>query len=167
MVDTNPARGMPLPLQRYWLVGLGGAKIRWNTPGDFLRCVRHLVKYFPKDPKGLCNILHTKATGGPPGHGSLEVAAHHHAITAATALLAAQPNLGPQLWSGPMAPIGRLTGEPGRKRVFEHGSIKSRTLPLHVSVVLPGLPACETVWPIVYVQEVAPIADHGMCSAWK
>jgi len=72
MVDPNPARGMPLQLQRYWLAGKGAAKIRWNVPGDFLRCVRQLRKYFPKDPKGLCNILHTKATGGPPGHGSAE-----------------------------------------------------------------------------------------------
>lgn len=148
MVDTNPARGMPLALQRYWLAGKGAAKIRWNTPGDFLRCVRHLIKYFPKDPKGLCNILHTKATGGPPGHGSLEVAAHRHAITAATALLAAQPVLGTDLWSGPIAPIGRLTGEPNRKRVFEHGAIKSRTLPLPIKYqkhALPGHTGAVTV----------------------
>ncbi len=148
MVDTNPARGMPLALQRYWLAGKGAAKIRWNQAGDFLRCVRHLVKYFPKDPKGLCNILHTKATGGPPGHGSLEVASHHHAITAATALLAAQPTLGSDLWSGPMAPIGRITGEPSRKRVFEHGAIKSRTLPLPIRYqkhALPGHTGAVTV----------------------
>ena len=81
-MDPNPARGMPLQLQRYWLAGKGAAKIRWNVPGDFLRCVRQLRKYFPKDPEGLCNILHTKATGGPPGHGSAE---HRHAITAASA----------------------------------------------------------------------------------
>lgn len=129
MVDPNPARGMPLALQRYWLVGKGGIKIRWNVPGDFLRCVRHLTKYFPKDPKGLCNILHTKATGGPPGHGSLEIRDHHHSLTAATQLLAAQPQLGP-LWSGPIAPIGRLTEEVGRKRIFEHGALKSRSYPL-------------------------------------
>lgn len=36
MVDPNPARGMPAQLQRYWLAGKGAAKIRWNTPGDFL-----------------------------------------------------------------------------------------------------------------------------------
>jgi hypothetical protein len=148
MVDTNPARGMPLALQRYWLAGKGAAKIRWNTVGDFLRCVRHLAKYFPKDPKGLCNILHTKATGGPPGHGSLEIATHHHAITAATALLAAQPMLGPNVWSGPMAPVGRLTQEPNRKRIFEHGAIKSRTLPLPIRYqknALPGHTGAVTV----------------------
>ncbi len=146
MVDPNPARGMPLQLQRYWLVGKGAAKIRWNVPGDFNRCVRQLRKYFPTDPKGLCNILHTKATGGPPGHGSLEK--HTHAITAssvvpayeedvhqalvaaATALLAAQPMLGEQLWAGPLAPIGRPTGEPSRTRIFEPGAIEHRVLPL-------------------------------------
>ena len=70
MVDPNPGRGMPLKLQKYWLAGKGAAKIRWNIPGDFKRCVRNLRKYFPQNPEGLCNILHTKATGGPPGHGS-------------------------------------------------------------------------------------------------
>ena len=65
MVDPNPARGMPLQLQRYWLTGKGAAKIRWNVPGDFLRCVHQLRKYFPKDPKGLCNILHQKSPQPP------------------------------------------------------------------------------------------------------
>lgn len=160
MVDPDPARGMPLQLQRYWLAGKGAAKILWNIPGDFLRCVRQLRKYFPTDPEGLCNILHTKATGGPPGHGSLEK--HTHSITvsggsltmadgrvqpiaagtkvsikpvddalvAATALLAAQPVLGEHMWAGPLAPINRPTGEPGRTRIFEPGSIDHRMLPL-------------------------------------
>lgn len=126
MVDPNPARGMPLQLQRYWLAGKGAAKIRWNIPGDFLRCVRNLRKYFPKDPEGLCNILHTKATGGPPGHGSAE---HAHSMTAAAALLASQPTLG-DMWAGPLAPINSPTGEPGRMRIFEPGSIDHRVLPL-------------------------------------
>ena len=132
MVDPNPARGMPLPLQRYWIFGKGGLKIRWNTHGDFLRCVRQLTKYFPLDPKGLCNILHTKATGGPPGHGSLEKLTHSTdaGLTAAAALLAQQPKLGKQLWAGPLAPINRPTGEPRRIRVFEPNSIKHRDLPL-------------------------------------
>ena len=141
MVDPNPVRGMPLQLQRYWLVGKGAAKIRWNVPGDFMRCVRHLIKYFPKDPKGLCNILHTKATGGPPGHGSLEP--HHsitasmvngyedlEALTAAQALLDRQPKLGQYAWAGPLAPIGRPTGEPRRTRVFEPGALDHRVLPM-------------------------------------
>lgn len=132
MVDPNPARGMPLPLQRYWLIGKGGIKIRWNSPGDFLRCVRALTKYFPKDPKGLCNILHTKATGGPPGHGSLESLVHstEMGLTAAASLLSEQPKLGKDLWAGPLAPINRPTGEPRRIRIFEPGSMKHRDLPL-------------------------------------
>src|SRR5678809_683488 len=109
MVDPNPARGMPLPLQRYYLAGKGAAKIRWNMPGDFLRCVRILTKFFPKNPKGLCNILHTKATGGPPGHGSAEV--HHSLVAAAETLMGMQDHLGP-VWYGPLAPIGRPTMEP-------------------------------------------------------
>lgn len=139
MVDPNPGRGMPLQLQRYYLGGKGAAKIRWNVPGDFMRCVRIIRKYFPANPEGLCNILHTKATGGPPGHGSAEKG--RHAITAsmgpgapgyeeAVALIAAMPMLGRNLWAGPLAPIGRLTSEPRKKRVFEHGALKHRVLPL-------------------------------------
>jgi len=124
-MDPNPARGMPAQLQRYWLVGKGAAKIRWNVPGDFLRCVHQLRKYFPKDPKGLCNILHQKATGGAPGHGSAE-----HAITAASqALMDMRPDLGP-LWAGPLAPINRPTSEPRDARIFEPGALSSRSLPL-------------------------------------
>lgn len=125
MADPNPGRGMPAALQRYWLTGKGAAKIRWNVPGDFKRCVRAIRRYFPTEPEGLCNILHTKATGGPPGHGSNE-----HAITAAAkALLAVQPKLG-ELWYGPIAPINRPTGEPRRLRLFEHGALTHRELPL-------------------------------------
>lgn len=123
-MDPNPGRGMPLQLQRYWLTGKGAAKIRWNMPGDFLRCVRQLTKYFPKDPKGLCNILHQKATGGPPGHGSAE-----HALTAASKALFSLQELGP-MWVGPLAPINRPTGEPHQQRQFEPGSLDARSLPL-------------------------------------
>lgn len=54
------------PLRRYWLAGLGAAKIRWNTPGDWTRCVRQLRKYV-RDPKGLCAEYHRAATGVWPG----------------------------------------------------------------------------------------------------
>lgn len=141
MVDPNPARGMPIALQKYWIAGKGGLKIRWNIPGDFKRCVHNLAKYFPKNPEGLCNILHTKATGGPPGHGSAEKPLHalhasmvgHYdleALTAAQALMDQQPQLGQYTWAAPLAPIGRPTSEPRRSRVFEPGSLYHRTLPL-------------------------------------
>lgn len=125
MVDPNPARGMPLQLQRYWLVGKGAAKIRWGMPHDFNRCVRNLRKYFPKNPQGLCNILHQKALGAPPGKGH----PGEHALIAAQELLELQ-DLGPILWAGPLAPIGRPTGEPTRTRIFEPGSVNYRMLPL-------------------------------------
>ena len=136
MVDPNPARGMPAALQRYWLAGKGAAKIRWHMPHDFDRCVRNLRKYFPKNPEGLCNILHQKAVGAPPGKG------HGHSLTAsmvtsddpkyliaAQALIDKQPELGRYTWASPMAPIGLPTGEPRRIRVFEPNSLTTRTMP--------------------------------------
>jgi hypothetical protein len=138
MVDPNPARGMPLQLQRYWLAGKGAAKIRWNMPGDFLRCVRQLTKYFPKNPKGLCNILHTKATGGPPGHGSAEHSMtfslglgiyDHESLVAAQMLMEKQPKLG-HVWAGPLAALGRPTEEPRRMRILAPEGMRHRALPL-------------------------------------
>lgn len=135
-MDPNPARGMPAALQRYWLVGKGAAKIRWGMPKDFVRCERLLRRYFPKNPAGLCNILHQKAVGAPPGKG------HGHSLTAsmvtsddpkyliaAQALIDKQPELGRYTWASPMAPIGRITGEPRRKRLFEPGALTTRTMP--------------------------------------
>lgn len=137
MVDPNPARGMPLQLQRYWLAGKGAAKIRWGLPHDFNRCVRNLRKYFPKNPEGLCNILHTKALGHPPGKGhghsltaSIGTTDGYEGLVAAQALLDRQPTLGTYLWAGPIAPIGRVTEEPNRRRVFEPGALRHRPLPL-------------------------------------
>ena len=137
MVDPNPARGMPAALQKYWLGGKGAAKIRWGMPKDFNRCVRNLRKYFPKNPEGLCNILHQKALGAPPGKGhghSLTASLHGtddlRALVAAQQLLDKQPELGRYTWASPMAPIGRPTGEPRRTRIFEPGSLYHRALPL-------------------------------------
>lgn len=134
MVDPNPGRGMPLQLQRYWLTGKGAAKIRWGLPHDFNRCVRNLRKHFPKNPKGLCNILHQKALGAPPGKGhpgemSTDLT-NDQALVAAQALMDRQPQLGRYQWAGPIAPIGRPTGEPRRTRIFEPGALYHRTLPL-------------------------------------
>lgn len=56
-------------LMRYWAEGEGAAKIRWDSPGDFDRCVVELSKYVsPAIVKGLCSNLHERATGARPGH---------------------------------------------------------------------------------------------------
>ena len=56
-------------LMRYWAEGEGAAKIQWDTPGDFDRCVAELSKYVgPGVVKGLCANLHKRATGARPGH---------------------------------------------------------------------------------------------------
>jgi hypothetical protein len=137
MVDPNPSRGMPAALQKYWLGGKGAAKIRWGMPKDFNRCVRNLRKYFPKNPEGLCNILHQKALGAPPGKGhghSLTASLHGtddpRALVAAQELLNKQPELGRYTWASPMGPIGRPTGEPRRTRIFEPESLYTRAMPL-------------------------------------
>jgi hypothetical protein len=152
MVDPNPARGMPLQLQRYWLAGKGAAKIRWGMPYDFNRCVRQLREHFPKNPQGLCNILHQKALGAPPGKGHPDAhsvvaspdwvhgqfyqrssgiqVVDHSALVAAQELIKKQPELGQYTWTGPIAPIGRPTMEPNRIRMFEAGALRHRMLPL-------------------------------------
>ena len=60
-VDKN--RGNAEELRRYWLYGRGAAKIRWNTPGDWTRCVRQLSKYMGPRSKGYCALRHKEATG--------------------------------------------------------------------------------------------------------
>ncbi|MGV9540913.1 hypothetical protein ACWDSF_06270 [Nocardia beijingensis] len=56
-------------LFEYWVHGEGGTvKIKWGTPHDFDRCVKHLRKYV-RDPEGLCNTYHRAALGAPPGKG--------------------------------------------------------------------------------------------------
>lgn len=86
MADPNPTSGMPIQFQKYWLGGAGSAEIAWGTPGDFMRCVKlinakieeHGNKPLPDhEIKGLCNILHRKATGAAPGHAPGEQASSH------------------------------------------------------------------------------------------
>lgn len=67
MADLRPGDGDAEKLRRYWTVGEGGLKIRWNTPGDFRRCVRLLEKHMPGRAEGYCNGLHKRATGVYPG----------------------------------------------------------------------------------------------------
>lgn len=60
-LDRN--RGNAERLRRYWTVGPGGLKIRWNTPGDWTRCVRQLSKYLGPRAKGYCALRHKEMTG--------------------------------------------------------------------------------------------------------
>jgi hypothetical protein len=64
-LDQN--RGNAETLRRYWTVGKGGLKIRWNTPGDWTRCYRHLKKYMGPRAKGYCSLRHHEVTGIWPG----------------------------------------------------------------------------------------------------
>ena len=63
--DRN--RGNAETLRRYWTIGKGGLKIRWNTPGDWTRCYRHLKKYMGPRAKGYCSLRHHEMTGMWPG----------------------------------------------------------------------------------------------------
>jgi hypothetical protein len=61
---------MPAKLQKSWAPGgKVGNKIRWNTPGDFTRCVRQARKYgmSGRVAKGMCATLHKRYTGVWPG----------------------------------------------------------------------------------------------------
>jgi phage head maturation protease len=69
--DRKGVPGSGEKLKEYWTKGEGAAKIRWGTPGDFDRCVRHLAKYIA-DPKGYCSDMHQRATGFRPGHAPSE-----------------------------------------------------------------------------------------------
>lgn len=61
---------MPDKLKGYWVRGVGAAKIRWGTGGDFNRCRRALAKYLrPDQIGGACANLHKAATGTWPGKG--------------------------------------------------------------------------------------------------
>lgn len=60
-LDRN--RGNAEQLREYWTRGEGALKIRWGTPGDWKRCVRHLSKYLGVRSKGYCQLRHKEATG--------------------------------------------------------------------------------------------------------
>jgi hypothetical protein len=66
-----PARraldGRDNQLKKYWTQGEGAAKIRWQEPGAFERCMSHLGKYFPQNTGGLCRNYFVAATGIEPG----------------------------------------------------------------------------------------------------
>lgn len=67
MSDFRPGDGNAERLRQYWLHGAGAAKIRWDTPGDWTRCVAHLTPHMGARSKGFCALLHKRATGVYPG----------------------------------------------------------------------------------------------------
>ncbi|MFF4777544.1 hypothetical protein ACFY05_32275 [Microtetraspora fusca] len=73
VADTPEDERSVARLKRWYLTGEGAAKIRWNTPGDWERCVRIAGKHMPPErAKGFCANLHHAATGqwpGPNAHG--------------------------------------------------------------------------------------------------
>lgn len=127
---------MPQQLIEYWVHGKGALKIRWGTPGDFNRCVRNLRKYFPRNPEGLCNRLHTRALGVPPGQehalvadaGAFDVPAVETdgrddlPVEEELAMFPTKP-----MWRGRLAPLGVPTGD---RRKLLPGGIGHRDLPL-------------------------------------
>lgn len=89
MVDTGGAQRHPADTERlkaYWRTGPGAAKIGWNSPGDFERCV-NLVQAAVTDGgkpplpdhviKGFCATLHREATGATPGNAPGDKAGGH------------------------------------------------------------------------------------------
>lgn len=67
MASLRPGKGNAEQLRRYWLNGVGAAKIAWGTPGDFTRCVANLTPYMGARSKGYCANLHRRKMGYWPG----------------------------------------------------------------------------------------------------
>lgn len=68
-LDKN--RGGAEKLRRYWVHGEGAAKIQWEVPGSWTRCVALLSEHMGERAKGYCNLRHHDATGEWPGEKSL------------------------------------------------------------------------------------------------
>lgn len=67
IADTPSDHAAVARLKKYWTVGKGGAKVRWNTPGDMTRCMRYTRKYLQGREAGFCALLHKRMTGVWPG----------------------------------------------------------------------------------------------------
>lgn len=71
MVDTGGAQRHPADTERlmtYWAEGEGAAKIQWEAPGAYERCIVELGKHVsPGMVHGLCANLAHRATGEWPG----------------------------------------------------------------------------------------------------
>lgn len=67
MDKPGPGHGNAERLRQYWTVGPGAARIVWNTPGDWTRCVAALTPYMGERSRGYCSLLHKRMTGVYPG----------------------------------------------------------------------------------------------------
>lgn len=122
MSDTEFQSGMPRQLRDYWVHGAGAARIRWGVPGDFNRCVRLLTQESHgtiPDPKGTCANLHHEALGVWPGR--------EHGAEDLQVLVAAMGLWTPRRWRGPLAPIGKRTGD---GRLFPAATIEFQSFPM-------------------------------------
>jgi hypothetical protein len=153
--DRN--RGNADALRRYWTKGKGAAKIRWNTPGDWTRCVRQLSKYMGPRAKGYCQLRHKEVTGVYTG--SEKNVGKKKGLKASTSLFATELELDSAVFeksrlsaiaSDAREKVGLLAGasatkpgatffipmivpegaESGDGRKFEKGAISVRDLPV-------------------------------------
>lgn len=154
-LDRN--RGKAEKLRHYWLFGRGALKIRWNTPGDWTRCYRHLRKYMGPRAKGYCSLRHKEATGVWPGskfnvgkkkkrgirgssYDEYGVSEEFHVLAFARirAALAEQKESETAMTSGAYTDGGKFSiplvipenVETGDGRIFKKDSITIRELPL-------------------------------------
>jgi len=151
-LDRN--RGNAEKLRRYWLYGKGALKIRWNTPGDWTRCVRQLSKYMGPRAKGYCALRHKEATGlwtGDKAHRKMygnkrnafsteEIVSSEQFIEAAALVaraadarervLVAGGSYGKQGCKFKIPLVIPEEVESGDGRVFKKGAISLRELPL-------------------------------------
>lgn len=98
--------GSDAKLREYWLTGAGAAKIGWDTPGDFTRCVKHLRKYV-SDPQGLCAEYHKEATGVWPGDKRNAATSTEETFMADATALAAPPVPVPDVPAEEVCPEGQ------------------------------------------------------------
>lgn len=72
MPDTTPGDRSAAHLKKYWVRGVGAARIRWGQDGDFMRCVNQLTPHLDGNTdfaKRLCAEYHKAALGAWPGKG--------------------------------------------------------------------------------------------------
>lgn len=154
-LDRN--RGGAARLRRYWTIGPGALKIRWNTPGDWTRCARQLSKYLGPRSKGYCALRHKEMTGVWPGsrfnigkkkkgiRGSAEESTFEEEVIERAILRAKTSELKSRILiaSGESVFVEEREGasfiiplvipedvESGDGRLFKKGSIEIRELPL-------------------------------------